>query len=115
LVQHGFKIEAVRGFSPPLTDLVSGRWPMRWIERAHAFLSRLYPKMFAYNFLYVARRLDDLSAIFERTVRGEQQKASPPPPRMDRGTFSPRGNDLTPFLSRLAEGDKIPHPTPRGV
>jgi hypothetical protein len=28
--------------------------------------------MFAYNFLYVARRLDDLSAIFEKTVRGER-------------------------------------------
>jgi 2-polyprenyl-3-methyl-5-hydroxy-6-metoxy-1,4-benzoquinol methylase len=72
LVQNGFKIEAIRGFSPPLTDLVSERWHMRWIERSHAFLSRLYPKMFAYNFLYVARRLDDLSAIFERTVRGER-------------------------------------------
>jgi glycosyltransferase involved in cell wall biosynthesis len=87
LVQHGFKIETIRGFSPPLTDLVSERWPMRWIERAHAFLSRLYPKMFAYNFLYVARRLDDLSAIFERTVRGEQKKASPPSPPPGQGNL----------------------------
>ncbi|MCP2500554.1 MAG: bifunctional glycosyltransferase/class I SAM-dependent methyltransferase [Deltaproteobacteria bacterium] len=78
LVQHGFKIEAVRGFSPPLTDLVSERWLMRCIEQVHAFLSRLYPKMFAYNFLYVARRQDDLSDIFERTVGREHREASIP-------------------------------------
>lgn len=77
LIQNGFKIEVVRGFAPPLTDLVSERWFVRCIEQGHAFLSRLYPKMFAYNFLYVARRLDDLSDIFERTVRGEQGEASP--------------------------------------
>jgi glycosyltransferase involved in cell wall biosynthesis len=74
LDQNGFKIEALRGFGPPVTDLVSKGWVMRCLERAHAILSRLYPKMFAYNFLYVARRQDALSDIFKKTVRKEQRE-----------------------------------------
>ena len=97
LVQNGFKTEAVRGFGPPLTDLISKRWVVRCIERAHAFLSRLHPKMFAYNFLYVVRRQDDLSDIFERTVGGEHREASPPPTPLERtGLSPPEENHRTP-------------------
>lgn len=99
LVQNGFKIEAVRGFGPPLTDLVSKRWLVRRIERGHAFLSRLYPKMFAYNFLCVVRRLDALSDIFERTVRGELGEASPPPVAVEqRELFPSAGNYRDPLV-----------------
>ena len=98
LVQNGFKIEAIRGFGPPLTDLVSERWFVRCIERGHAFLSRLYPKMFAYNFLYVVRRLDDLSDIFERTVKGEHGEGSPPPAEVgQRELFPSTGNYRDPL------------------
>ena len=69
LTQNGFKVEAVRGFAPPLMDLVSKRRMMVLLERLHAWLSRLYPTLFSYNFLVVASRLDDLSDVFERTVR----------------------------------------------
>lgn len=75
LVQNGFEIEVVRGFAPPLTDLVSNRWIMRLAEKIHAFLSRLYSKVFAYNFLVVAQRLDDLTDIFDRTVGEESPDA----------------------------------------
>ncbi|TFG59304.1 MAG: glycosyltransferase [Deltaproteobacteria bacterium] len=103
LVQNGFKIEAIRGFGPPLTDLVSGRWLVRCIERGHAFLSRLYPKMFAYNFLYVVRRLDGLSDIFERTVR-EPGEGWPPPGRgRTEGTFIFDGKLPRPFGANSSE------------
>lgn len=69
LAQNGFKVEAVRGFAPPITDLVSKRRGMVLLERLHARLSRLYPNLFAYNFLVVAGRLDDLSDVFEKTMR----------------------------------------------
>lgn len=90
LVQNGFKVEAVRGFPPPLTDLVSGRREMRLVEKVHAFLSRLYPKLFAYNFLVVARRMDDLSDIFEKTVRGEESTGTAAAPAEEKDSRDQR-------------------------
>ncbi len=69
MTQNGFRVEEVRGFPPPLTDLVSPRPGMAFFEKVHAFLSRVHPSLFSYNFLVTARRMDDLSDIFEQTVR----------------------------------------------
>jgi glycosyltransferase involved in cell wall biosynthesis len=74
ITQYGFKIDSVRGFAPPLTDLISNRWWMRGLERIHAFLSRHFPNLFAYNFLVVATRMDGISDIFEMTVHTEEYK-----------------------------------------
>jgi glycosyltransferase involved in cell wall biosynthesis len=66
--QYGFQVEVVRGFPPPLTDLVHPAWWMRAIEKVHAALSRTFPNVFAYNFLVVARRMDGISDIFHQTI-----------------------------------------------
>jgi 2-polyprenyl-3-methyl-5-hydroxy-6-metoxy-1,4-benzoquinol methylase len=68
LMQNGFRVETVAGFAPPLSDLVSDNRLMKVLEKIHSSFARLYPKMFAYNFLVVATRMDDLSAIFDRTT-----------------------------------------------
>lgn len=71
LVQAGFREEKVVGFAPPLSDLISNHSLMRLFEKAHSSLARVYPKMFSYNFLMVATRMDELSAIFDKTTGTE--------------------------------------------
>ncbi|MEM2144436.1 MAG: bifunctional glycosyltransferase/class I SAM-dependent methyltransferase [Candidatus Jordarchaeaceae archaeon] len=68
LKAHGFKIEKIVGFAPPLTDLISNTKTMRLIEKIHTFFSRLYPSLFSYNFLVVATRTDSLDDIFKKTI-----------------------------------------------
>jgi len=69
LVSYGFTIDRVVGFGPPLTDLVSKGKLTRFIERIHSFFSRLYPPLFAYNFLIVATRIDSIDDIFKKTIQ----------------------------------------------
>jgi 2-polyprenyl-3-methyl-5-hydroxy-6-metoxy-1,4-benzoquinol methylase len=88
LVQVGFRVESVVGFSPPLSDLISSHWLMKFLEMVHSSLSRIYPKMFSYNFLMVATRMDDISTIFAKTTGREN-------PREDDRTHVP-----TPELKR---------------
>ncbi|MCI0416519.1 bifunctional glycosyltransferase/class I SAM-dependent methyltransferase [bacterium] len=67
--QYGFRAKVIYGFSPPIVDLISSSWIMRRIESIHAWMSRHFPNLFAYNFLVIAERIDGLSDIFEQTVR----------------------------------------------
>ena len=69
LQSYGFRIEKIVGFGPPLTDLISNRPLMRFIEKIHSFFSRLYPPLFAYNFLIIATRIDSIDDIFKKTIQ----------------------------------------------
>jgi SAM-dependent methyltransferase len=69
LKSHGFRIEKVVGFGPPLTDLISHGMLMRFIEKVHSSLSRLCPPLFAYNFLIIATRIDSIDDIFKKTIQ----------------------------------------------
>lgn len=79
LIQHGFRVDGVHGFPPPLVDLL-GRGPgMRILEAIHARLSRWFPRLFAFNILFVASRMDSVDEIFERTFsEGSTVKGSAP-------------------------------------
>ncbi|MGH9858325.1 MAG: methyltransferase domain-containing protein, partial [Acidobacteriota bacterium] len=68
VAQYGFKVTEIRGFSPPLVDMISGGRMMRFIEAIHSWLSRQFPNLFAYNFLVIAERTDGLADIFEKTI-----------------------------------------------
>ncbi|MHC5063524.1 MAG: glycosyltransferase [Planctomycetota bacterium] len=65
---EGFHIEKIRGFGPPIEDMVgkSGFW--RMMDRFASFLAKIWPSMFAYQFVVEATRLDDLEDILARTV-----------------------------------------------
>ncbi len=72
LLRHaGFRIESTVGFPPPLTDMIGGGRLLRLLERCHAFLARLWPSMFAFNFVIVATRLDDVKDILARTTSAD--------------------------------------------
>ncbi len=66
--QYGFRIDSIKGFPPPVTDLISNSFIMRQIERFHAFLSDHFPNLFAYNFLIIATRMDGIEDIFKQTT-----------------------------------------------
>ncbi len=51
---EGFRVRAVRGFGPPIEDMVGGAWPWRVLDRVANWLARLWPSMFSYQFLVEA-------------------------------------------------------------
>ena len=65
---EGFRVESVRGFGPPVRDMIGTSWPLRMIDAVAGGLARLWPSMFAYQFLVEATRLDDVDTLLERTL-----------------------------------------------
>ncbi|MEZ5963558.1 MAG: bifunctional glycosyltransferase/class I SAM-dependent methyltransferase [Planctomycetota bacterium] len=51
---EGFRVRTVRGFGPPIEDMVGRAWPLRLLDRIAAGLAKLWPSMFAYQFLVEA-------------------------------------------------------------
>lgn len=78
LKQYGFRVESVRGFAPPVSDLVSSGFLMRFVEAVHAWFSRVFPSLFAYNFLVVAERMDGIADILDLTIRPEEVRSQVP-------------------------------------
>jgi glycosyltransferase involved in cell wall biosynthesis len=69
LISYGFHIEKIVGFAPPLVDLVKSNRIFWFAEKFHAFLSRLYPNLFSYNFLIIVKRIDSVDEIIKKTVK----------------------------------------------
>lgn len=65
---YGFRVELVRGFGPPIRDLVSDRGLFVTLDTLSATLARWMPRLFSYNFLIVATRLPSLEEMYEGTV-----------------------------------------------
>jgi len=65
---EGFEVLSVRGFGPPISDMVGKSVFLRLIESASSFLARVWPSLFGYQFLVEARRLDDVESILDSTV-----------------------------------------------
>jgi 2-polyprenyl-3-methyl-5-hydroxy-6-metoxy-1,4-benzoquinol methylase len=64
----GFKVESIRGVGPPIRDGISKRFPYSWIDTILAWLARVWPRMFAFNFLVRARRQPSLEEVYAGTV-----------------------------------------------
>jgi glycosyltransferase involved in cell wall biosynthesis len=64
----GFRIESVRGFGPPIEDMVGQSWFLRTMDRVAGWLARVWPSLFAYQFVVRARRVDDVEDILRRTL-----------------------------------------------
>ena len=67
LANAGFVIEEVKGFGPPIRDMVGASATLRAIDTTSGTLARAWPRMFAFNFLVVAQKADELDDIYERT------------------------------------------------
>ncbi len=64
----GFRVGRVRGFGPPIADLVGRSAFWRLVDRVAAWLARLWPSLFAFQFLVEATRLDTVDDLMARTV-----------------------------------------------
>lgn len=67
LTAHGFRIKKVEYFSPPIVDMVGSSFVLRAIDSISSKLAKIYPPLFAYNFLVVAERMDDIEDIYQKT------------------------------------------------
>lgn len=70
---YGFEIQTIIGFSPPLIDLIKNNRFFTLMEMIHAFFARLYPNLFSYNFLIIAKRMDDIDEIFQKTIHNSKE------------------------------------------
>ena len=68
---EGFSIESVRGFGPPIRDMVGDSPVLRLLDSVAGGLARIWPSLFAYQFLVEATRLDDVDTLLDRTLDGD--------------------------------------------
>jgi glycosyltransferase involved in cell wall biosynthesis len=67
LANAGFVIKEVKGFGPPIQDMVGDSGTLRAIDTTSGALARVWPRLFAFNFLVVAQKAEELDDIYERT------------------------------------------------
>jgi SAM-dependent methyltransferase len=65
LKTYGFYPLEIRGFGPPIRDLISQKWPFSMMDSILSRLAQICPAIFAYNFLIVARRNPVFADIFK--------------------------------------------------
>jgi glycosyltransferase involved in cell wall biosynthesis len=72
---EGFRVESVRGFGPPIRDMVGRSLLLRALDTAAGWAARIWPSLFAYQFLVEATRLDDVETLLERTLTPSDEGA----------------------------------------
>jgi glycosyltransferase involved in cell wall biosynthesis len=65
---EGFEVLGVKGFGPPISDMVGTSAILRLVDSVASILARIWPSLFGYQFLVEARRLDDVESILDSTV-----------------------------------------------
>ncbi len=78
---EGYEVLAVRGFGPPLVDMIGRSAVLRLLDRAASIMARIWPSLFGYQILVEARRLDDVDSILKSMVRDEDAPARSTVPR----------------------------------
>jgi glycosyltransferase involved in cell wall biosynthesis len=78
LTNGGFKVRAVRGFGPPIRDMIGESSSLRATDAAAGALARWWPRLFAFNFLVVAQKEEELDEIYARTA-ASGESSSPQP------------------------------------
>jgi len=64
----GFAIDGLSAFGPPIQDMIGGSAVLRLADTASARFAHVWPRMFAFSFLVVARKADELRDVYERTL-----------------------------------------------
>lgn len=71
LQNTGFDIMCIKGFGPPIVDAFGNSFFWRVIDQACALLARAYPRLFAFNFLIIAKKRNSTQ---EKTLSTEHSK-----------------------------------------
>ena len=79
---EGFRVDGIRGFGPPIRDMVGTSRLLGLVDTAAGWVARVWPGLFGYQFLVEATRLDDVDSLLDRTLAsGEVEErlwAGPP-------------------------------------
>lgn len=70
---EGFRIDEVRGFGPPIQDMIGRSRLLRMIDGVSSWLARVWPRLFAYQILVEATRLDDVDTLLDRTLESGEE------------------------------------------
>ena len=70
---EGFEVLDVKGFGPPILDMVGSGVFLRVLDRISALMARVWPSLFAYQILVEARRLDGVEDVLDSTVGASEQ------------------------------------------
>ena len=81
LNNSGFTVHETRGFGPPIRDMVGGTRLLGAMDRLTSLLARRSPRLFAFNFLLVATKDEELADIYARTAESEMLAAKNDPNR----------------------------------
>lgn len=73
---EGFRVDSVRGFGPPVQDMVGRSRLLRLIDGVAGWLARVWPKLFAYQILVEATRLDDVDTLLDRTLESGEERVA---------------------------------------
>lgn len=65
---EGFRVDRVRGFGPPIQDVIGRSRLLVLLDRVAGGLARLWPSLLAYQFLVEATRLDSVDDLMPRPV-----------------------------------------------
>ena len=68
LTNAGFVVKEMKGFGPPIRDMVGESSLLRGADTTSGALARVWPRMFAFSFLVVAQKADELDDIYVRTA-----------------------------------------------
>ena len=71
LTNGGFVIKEIHGFGPPVRDMVGASPVLRAADSTSGLLARRWPRLFAFSFLIVAEKADELEDIYARTLAPE--------------------------------------------
>ena len=73
LENSGFRVIRIRGFGPPIRDAFGNGALSTTIDRVSAFLAQIYPSLFAFNFLIVARKVSTSEEKMLETIKTKRQ------------------------------------------
>jgi len=73
LKNSGFAIMEIKGFGPPIVDAFGNNFFWKMIDRACWILARTYPRLFAFNFLIIARKKLSVEEKTELTESAAQK------------------------------------------
>jgi hypothetical protein len=68
LANGGFVIEEVKGFGPPIRDMIGEGRSLSAADRISGVLARIWPRLFAFSFLVVAEKAEELEDVYRRTL-----------------------------------------------
>jgi 2-polyprenyl-3-methyl-5-hydroxy-6-metoxy-1,4-benzoquinol methylase len=65
---EGFRVHAVRGFGPPIRDMVGASRLLGLVDTVAGWLARVWPGLFGYQLMVEATSLDDVDSLLDRTL-----------------------------------------------